>query len=76
MPKQIVTVSIDEDTIKEIDSFAENLGLSRSAAINMMLTGCVGGKTGISDTFGQMLKAATEVKKQKRTSKEKMQLQA
>lgn len=63
MAKQVVTVSIDEDTIKEIDEFAQKMGLSRSAAINMMLVGCVGGSSGVGDTFSQMIKAAAKKRK-------------
>lgn len=69
MAKQVVTVSIDEDTIKEIDEFAQQMGLSRSAAINMMLVGCVGGASGIGDAFSSMIKAATDAKKKKRAGK-------
>lgn len=67
MAKQVVTVSIDEDTIKEIDEFAQKMGLSRSAAINMMLVGCVGGSSGVGDTFSQMIKAAAGAKKRKKS---------
>lgn len=69
MAKQVVTVSIDEDTIKEIDEFAQQMGLSRSAAINMMLVGCVGGSSGIGDAFSQMIKAASVAKKRKKSGK-------
>lgn len=41
MAKKTVTISVEEETLRKVDDFAENLGLSRSAACSMFITTAV-----------------------------------
>lgn len=41
MAKKIITISVEEETLSEIDNLADKLGISRSAACNMLLNSVV-----------------------------------
>lgn len=60
MSKQVVSISFDGDTIEELDLFAEKLGLTRSAAVNLLVSGCLGVK-GRGELFRQMFGAMSSV---------------
>lgn len=43
MAKKICNLNLDEETINELDEFAEKVGMSRSAAANMVMKSALAG---------------------------------
>lgn len=60
MAKQIVSISLDDETLSELDLFSEKLGLNRSAAVNLLISGCLG-VDGRGELFRQMFNAMSNV---------------
>lgn len=61
--KKSVTFTIDEETLEELDNFGEKMGLSRSAAMNMLLRGVLFNES--MSLLKAMATAAKESKKEK-----------
>lgn len=62
--KKSVTFTIDEETLEELDNFGEKMGLSRSAAMNMLLRGVL-----LNESMS-LLKAMATVAKESKQEKE------
>ena len=59
MAKKIVSINIDEETIKELDALAKKMGVSRSQFVEMTLKTAVGGQS-LGGFYKWMFKKETE----------------
>lgn len=66
--KKTVSFTIDEETLEELDNFGEKMGLTRSAAMNMLLRGVLLNES--MSLLKAMASAAKESKQEKGASNE------
>lgn len=69
MASKVVTVTLDDEVLANLDDFAKELGLTRSSTVNMLLKASLTQDMG--DVFREMFKSAMTSKSRARKRKTK-----